>query len=103
MATENILMSAVRAGGDRQQLHEKIRRHSQAAAAVVKEHGDDNDLMSRLAKDPAFDAVDLQSVLDPKLYIGRAPEQVDEFIREAVEPIRVKYPDVLECATDLRV
>ncbi len=65
MATENILMAAVAAGGDRQDLHERIRRHSQAAAAVVKERGGRNDLLDRLAGDPAFAKVDLATSLDP--------------------------------------
>jgi len=88
MATENILMAAVAAGGDRQDLHERIRRHSQAAAAVVKEQGRPNDLMDRLAGDPAFAGVDLAAALAPSQYVGRAPQQVEEFIVEVVEPIR---------------
>lgn len=80
MATENILMAAVSKGGDRQQLHERIRRHSQAAAAVVKQQGANNDLLERLREDPAFVGVDLTAALDPRQYIGRAPQQVDEFI-----------------------
>ena len=95
MATENILMAAVAAGGDRQDLHERVRRHSRAAAAVVKEQGGRNDLLDRLAGDPALAAVDLAQVLDPAKFVGRAPEQVDEFLAEVVEPIRRKYPDAL--------
>ena len=79
MATENILMAAVAAGGDRQDLHERIRRHSQAAAAVVKEQGGRNDLMDRLAADPAFAKVDLAAATEPMQFVGRAPQQVDEF------------------------
>jgi adenylosuccinate lyase len=92
MATENILMAAVAAGGDRQDLHERIRRHSQAAAAVVKEQGGSNDLLSRLAGDPAFSAVDLHTLADPQQFIGRAPQQVDQFLAEIVAPIRDRYP-----------
>ncbi len=103
MATENILMAAVAAGGDRQELHECIRRHSQAAAAVVKEQGGANDLMDRLRADPAFRAVDLDAALDPRQFVGRAPEQVDEFLAGVVEPIRAKYPDALGAAADVRV
>lgn len=88
MASENILMAAVAAGGDRQDLHERIRRHSQAAAAVVKEQGGRNDLLERLAADPAFAKVDLTAVVDPRQFVGRAPQQVDEFIAEVVDPIR---------------
>lgn len=92
MVTENILMAAVAAGGDRQDLHERIRQHSQAAAAVVKQQGGSNDLLKRLADDKAFANVDLQSVLDPAGLVGRAPEQADEFLAEVVEPIRQRYP-----------
>ena len=93
MASENILMAAVSAGGDRQTLHERIRQHSQAAAAVVKQQGGQNDLLARLAADEAFAAVDLDAALDPSQFVGRAPEQVDEFVAEVVDPIRDKYPD----------
>ena len=92
MATENILMAAVAAGGDRQDLHERIRRHSQAAADVVKREGGANDLMARLAADPAFSGVDLQSVLDPAQFTGRASAQVDEFLAEVVDPILARHP-----------
>ena len=95
MATEDILMAAVAAGGDRQALHERIRRHSQAAAAVVKQEGGHNDLLERLSGDEAFARVDLAAVLDPAQFVGRAPQQVDEFIAEVVDPIRAKYPDAL--------
>ncbi|HEY3969482.1 MAG TPA: adenylosuccinate lyase [Planctomycetaceae bacterium] len=95
MATESILMAGVAAGGDRQDLHERIRVHSQAAAREVKESGEANDLLSRLAADPAFSNVDLSATLDPARFVGRAPEQVDAFIRDVVGPIRVKYVDAL--------
>ena len=103
MATENILMAAVSAGGDRQDLHERIRRHSQAAAAAVKLEGRRNDLMDRLAADPAFAKVDLTAVLDPGQFVGRAPEQVDEFIAEVVAPIRARYSESLPRTVELRV
>jgi adenylosuccinate lyase len=92
LATENILMAGVAGGGDRQDLHERIRRHSQAAAAVVKEQGGPNDLLERLARDPAFAKLDLAAVLTPADFVGRAPEQVDEFLAEVIAPIRAKYP-----------
>ncbi len=95
MATENILMAAVEKGGDRQDLHEKIRRHSQAAAAVVKQEGGENDLMARLRGDAAFASVDMDAELAPAAFVGRSPEQVDEFIEEQVEPIRARYANVL--------
>jgi adenylosuccinate lyase len=88
-------MAAVAAGGDRQELHERIRRHSQAAAAVVKQEGGRNDLIERLRGDAAFDGVDLDAVTAPCEFVGRAPEQVDEFLTEVVEPIRARYPDDL--------
>ena len=91
MATENILMAAVKAGGNRQQLHEKIRVHSHAAAEQVKKFGKSNDLIERLKTDSAFAKVDLKSVLNPKSYTGRAPQQVDEFIKDEVVAIRRKY------------
>ena len=105
MATENIMMAAVEAGGDRQELHELIRQHSQAAAAVVKQEGGDNDLIARLQNDPAFKAVDVNAELEPHLYVGRAPEQVDEFIVEQIEPIRKKHAEILaaDSDADLRV
>ncbi len=71
--------------------HEVIRRHSLAAADVVKNQGGRNDLIDRLAADPAFAGVDLKATLDARLYVGRSPEQVDEFIAEIVEPIRSRY------------
>jgi adenylosuccinate lyase len=92
MATEEILMAGVRAGGDRQELHESVRKHSMAAAEQVKMNGMPNDLIVRLSEDPAFDSVDLAKVLNPSAFIGRAPEQVEAFVREVVEPIRKRYP-----------
>jgi len=87
MATENILMAAVKAGGDRQALHEKIRRHSQDAARQVKAEGLANDLLARLKADPAFAKVDIDGELEASRFIGRAPEQVDEFLAATVRPI----------------
>jgi adenylosuccinate lyase len=95
MATEEILMAAVQAGGDRQELHERIRVHSQAAAREVKEHGRDNDLLDRLRSDPAFAKVDLSAAVDPQRFIGRAPQQVDRFVAEVVGPIRERYREAL--------
>jgi adenylosuccinate lyase len=91
MATENILMAAVAAGGDRQTLHERIRQHSQAAAAVVKQQGGDNDLIARLKNDDAFAGVDIDSAVDPAKLTGRSKEQVDDFLREVAAPIRERY------------
>ena len=104
MATEEILMAGVRAGGDRQDLHERIRVHSQEAARQVKEQGRANDLLSRLQSDAAFAAVDLTGTLDASRFVGRAPEQVDAFIENIIEPIRSLFARELEqTADDLRV
>jgi adenylosuccinate lyase len=103
MATEAILMAGVAAGGDRQDLHERIRRHSQSAAAEVKQHGAKNDLLDRLAKDSAFAAVDLAATMDASQFIGRAPEQVDEFIAEVVDPIRLRYKGELAQRAEVHV
>ncbi len=92
MATENLLMAAVAAGGDRQQLHERIRLHSLAAAAQVKQQGQANDLLARLADDPAFAGVNVAAMLEPLNFVGRAPEQVDEFLDAVVTPILKRYP-----------
>ncbi len=98
MASENILMAAVAAGGDRQELHERIRQHSQAAAAVVKQEGGENDLMDRLKADEAFAGVDLDAAVDARKLVGRSPEQVDEFLAEVVDPIRAHYGNAGETA-----
>ncbi len=103
MATENILMAAVKAGGNRQKLHEKIRRHSQAAAAQVKQMGKRNDLIDRLKADDAFGKVDFRNVLNAKNYVGRAPHQVDEFVRDIVAPVRRKYRKELDRKVKLKV
>ncbi len=95
MATENIMMAAAAKGGDRQDLHERIRKHSHAAAARVKMEGKDNDLLDRLRGDSAFDSVDINKVMNPKAFIGRAPQQVDEFIKEYVASIRRRYKKAL--------
>jgi adenylosuccinate lyase len=89
MATEAILMDAVKRGGDRQALHERIRVHSLAAAEQVKEHGEANDLVERIAGDAAFGMAraELQALLDPARHTGRAAVQVDRFLAEQVEPV----------------
>jgi len=103
MATENILMAAVKASGNRQKLHERIRQHSYAAAEQVKKFGKHNDLIDRLKADAAFGKVDFKAVLNPKSYLGRAPQQVDEFIRKIVTPIRRKYRNKLNKKVELKV
>jgi adenylosuccinate lyase len=91
MATEEILMAGVKTGGDRQHLHEKIRQHSMAAAAQVKELGRHNDLLQRIKSDPDFKNIDVDKLLNPKQFIGRAPQQVAEFIGNCIKPIRTRY------------
>ena len=98
MATENIMMEAVKKGGDRQELHEKIRVYSMEAGSVVKNEGKPNDLLTRIVNDPAFGLKeeDLAKMLDPKLYIGRCPEQVDTFLNEAIRPILKAHEEDLK-------
>ncbi|MBO7426118.1 MAG: adenylosuccinate lyase [Clostridiales bacterium] len=98
MATENIMMEAVKKGGDRQELHEKIRVYSMEAGSVVKNEGKPNDLLTRIVNDPAFGLKeeDLAKMLDPKLYIGRCPEQVETFLNEAIRPILKDHEDDLK-------
>ena len=106
MATENIMMNAVKRGGDRQKLHEAIRVHSIAAGAVVKEEGLPNDLVKRIAGDPLFGLTEdeILAELKPEAYIGRAPEQTEDFINEHVKPILEKYAGVLKNkSADLKV
>ena len=104
MATENILMRAVEKGGDRQALHEQLRVHSHAAAAAVKQQGRENDLIDRIAADPAFGLAraEIDSLLDPVLFTGRAAEQVDDFLRQTVQPLLAAY-DGLQRDSELRV
>lgn len=95
MATERCLMLGVKAGGDRQALHEVIRRHSMEVARAVAEDGAPNDLLQRLAADPSFRAAPIADVardLDPGHFVGRAPEQVDEFLRDVVDPLLARLP-----------
>lgn len=98
MATETVLMRATARGGDRQALHERLRRHSLAAAARVREGDGENDLMERIAADPEFGLkrAELEALLDSRRFVGRAPEQVDRFLREHVDPVlRDAEPGVL--------
>ena len=103
MASENILMAAVQAGGDRQEQHEAIRAHSQAAAERVKAQGLPNDLLERLKTDAAFAGIDIDALVDPAAFVGLAPQQVDAFIAQVVEPIRKRYPDALGYESELKV
>ena len=103
MATENIMMDAVKAGGDRQELHERIRTHSMEAGRQIKEKGAENDLIERISSDPAFDtdADSLRKVLDPALYVGRAPEQTDEFLANVVRPMIERRKDLLGVCAEI--
>ncbi len=94
MATENILMAAVKAGGDRQELHERIRQHSMAAAERVKNGDGENDLLARIRDDRAFARVrgEVDDLAEPRSFVGRAPEQVDEFLREVARPALSPFP-----------
>ncbi len=105
MATENIMMDAVKAGGDRQELHEKIRRLSMEAGRSIKEEGKENDLLERIAADPAFKLPPeaLKKTLEPKRYIGRSAEQVEEYLREVVTPVLKEYEAVLGEKAEIQV
>ncbi len=105
MATENILMDAVKRGGDRQQLHERLRVHSQAAARVVKEEGGKNDLIDRIAGDPAFGVTrqEIEKLLDPVNFIGRSKEQVEEFLDGVIRPVLSENRKVLGQTQELSV
>ena len=105
MATENIMMSAVKKGGDRQVLHEQLRVHSQAAARVVKEEGGENDLIDRIVADPLFNLKkeEIVSILDPKNFTGRAPSQVTEFLNECVNPLLQQNKEILGEHAELNV
>ena len=105
MATENILMDCVKRGGDRQDLHEKIRQYSIQAGKRVKEEGLDNNLCELIASDPAFGVTldDLKAVLDPKLYVGRAPQQVEEFVNECIKPILESNKQLLGIQVEVTV
>jgi adenylosuccinate lyase len=105
MATENIMMTAVKKGGDRQELHEKLRQHSIAAAKVVKEEGGENDLIDRVCADPSFGLTkeEIQSVLQPIHFVGRSVEQVEEFLRDYIAPLREANRDILNEKAQLSV
>jgi len=105
MATEQLIVRAVRAGGDRQVAHETIRKHSLAAARALKDGADSNDLLARLSKDKSFGVTlkDLEGTIDPKRFVGRAPEQVDEFLRDVITPLFAGESARSERAEELRV
>lgn len=105
MATENIMMESVKRGGDRQELHEKIRTHSMAAAQRVKGEGLDNDLIKRIINDDTFNLSEeeIREIIDPNKFVGRAPSQVVEFIDEYVNPIIENNKDSIEVKSEINV
>jgi adenylosuccinate lyase len=105
MATEELIVRAVRAGGDRQVAHETIRKHSIEAARAVKDGADGNDLLERLGRDKSFGVKmkDLEGAIDPKRFVGRAPEQVDEFLRDVITPLFAGNTAKADRAEELRV
>ncbi|XP_061567027.1 adenylosuccinate lyase [Cololabis saira] len=105
MATENIIMAMVKAGGNRQDCHEKIRVLSQEAAAVVKQEGGDNDLLARVQKDPYFKPIlgQLDALLEPKTFIGRAPQQVGRFLSEEIRPLLEPYKSRMDVKIELEL
>ncbi len=105
MATENIMMDAVKRGGDRQELHERIRVHSMEAGRVIKQEGGENPLLELIAADPAFgiSLEDLKALIRPENFVGRAPQQVDDFLCEDVAPILEKYKDDGEVTAEVNV
>lgn len=105
MATENVIMAMVAKGGDRQECHEKIRVLSQESAAVVKEQGGENDLVDRIKGDSYFAPIhdELAALLDPRTFIGRAPQQVDKFLQQELEPALQPYTKHLAGSVTLNV
>ena len=105
MATENIMMEAVKKGGDRQELHERIRIHSMAAGRVVKAEGGKNDLLERIAADENFGVTldELNALMNPSDFVGRAPQQTQEFVEDEINPILEKYSDLLGVEVDIKV
>lgn len=105
MATENIMMDAVKAGGDRQELHEAIREHSMEAGRQVKMEGKENDLLERIKNDPRFNVSDeqLETILDPSKYVGRAPAQTEEFFAEYIDPILAAHPEIQDVHAEISV
>ena len=105
MATENIMMDAVKAGGDRQELHERIRELSMEAGRNVKEKGLDNNLLELIAADPAFNLSleDLQKTMDPSKYVGRAKEQVEAYLKNVINPLLEENKDVLGMTAEINV
>ena len=105
MATENIMMDAVKAGGDRQELHERIRQLSIEAGRNVKEKGLDNNLLELIAEDPSFNLTldELKKTMDPSKYVGRAPVQVEAYLKNVIRPLLDKNQEVLGMKAEIHV
>ena len=105
MATETILMDAVKAGGDRQELHERIRIHSMEAGKAVKEEGKENDLLARIAEDEMFPMhmEQLEAIMDPQNFVGRAPQQTEEYFHDFIDPILANEKNALGIHADIQV
>ena len=105
MASENIMMKAVKKGGDRQELHERLREHAVAAAAVVKQEGQPNDMIARVEADPAFGLTreEIESELQPEAFTGRAPQQVEEYLDSYIRPLLAANPDDVGLTAELSV
>src|SRR5262249_43332823 len=103
MATENVMMAAVAAGRNRQEVHECVRRHSHAVTAALKAGAARNDLLDRLRADPLMAGVDLDRVLADSCFVGRAPQQVDEFLTAVIAPIRQRHAGALRQTAEVSV
>ena len=105
MASENIMMKAVKKGGDRQELHERLREHAVAAAAVVKQEGRPNDMIARVEADPAFGLTreEIEAELSPEAFTGRAPQQVEEYLRDVIQPVLDANPEDVGMTAELSV
>ena len=105
MATENIMMDAVKAGGDRQELHERIRELSMEAGKNVKEKGMDNNLLELIAADPAFNLglEELQKAMEPARYVGRAKEQVETYLEQVIRPLLEDHKELIGMKSEIKV
>ena len=105
MATENIMMDAVKAGGDRQELHERIRELSMEAGRNVKEKGEENNLLELIAEDPAFNMTleELKKTMEPSKYIGRAKEQVEAYLKNVISPLLKKNEEALGMKAEIHI
>ena len=105
MASENIMMRAVKKGGDRQELHERLRRHAIAAAATVKQEGLPNDMLKRIEADPAFGLTraEIEAELRPEAFCGRSESQVEEYLESVIRPLLAANPDALGQSAALSV